>query len=262
MDLIELASASGHARISRRGAQVLDASFLPDQRLVWLSPQAPSQAATPGVAVRGGVPVCFPWFGKHPQGLPSHGFARNRDWRVLEHATDRAVFALDDDAETLLLWPHRFHAEMTISLHDGLDFAFIVTNTDVAPFRFSYALHTYVAVDSSRECYVDGLDGRLRQEAGQVTAPQRGAVAVDNGIDAVFERAADHLVLRDGERSIAVDADGMTSAVIWNPGASDIPDIGDQWRDFVCVERGRIGSAAVTVDPGQSHTGSMRLRLI
>jgi glucose-6-phosphate 1-epimerase len=241
MDFVELVSAGGRARISCKGAQVCRAE-LGARPLLWCSPDA-------GMPVRGGVPICFPWFGKHPEGLPAHGFARLRDWQLLDQAADRALFGLDDDADTLALWPHRFHAEMAISLDDVLNFTFTVTNIDAAPIRFTYALHTYFAVDSLAEATV-------------AFEQRQASVTLDDRIDAVFEDAPGRLVLRDGERRVAIDSPEMTSAVIWNPGDNDAPDIGDQWRNFVCVERGRIGAAAVTLDPDERHASSMRLSLI
>jgi glucose-6-phosphate 1-epimerase len=99
--------------------------------LVWLSPLAREQAEVPGQAVRGGVPVCFPWFGRR-HGMPAHGFARNRDWHLADRSPDRVVFTLDDDDETRALWPHRFHAELALHLDDAINFDFTVTNRDDA----------------------------------------------------------------------------------------------------------------------------------
>ena len=267
VDIIELTSPHGSARVSRKGAQVL-AAELSGRPLLWLSPWAAK--AAPEAAIRAGVPICFPWFGKHPDGLPAHGFARNLTWHVIAQDTDRVVLALDDDAQTRSLWPYRFHAEIAVHLdgtandgavNDGaVNIALTVTNTDAAPFRFTYALHTYFAVDDARECHVDGLDGRVRRESGRATVSQRGAVGFGDGLDAIFEDAPGPLVLRDGHRRVAVDAPEMTSAVIWNPGLNDLADVGDEWPRFVCVERGRIGGAAVTLAPGAVHTASMRLR--
>lgn len=237
MEIIELTSDDASARVAARGAQVLDAG-LRGVPLLWLSPLVLDQVQNPGQAVRGGVPVCFPWFGRR-QGMLAHGFARNRDWRLAERSSDRVVFALDDDDETRALWPHRFHAELALRLDEALNFDFTVTNRDDAAFTFTYALHSYFAVTEPDG--VDGLDG--------FTIP----------IDAVFERAPDRLVLRGADRRITIESRNMASAVVWNPGPNDVPDIGEEWRDFVCVERGNIGAAAVTLDPDQRHTASMRL---
>jgi glucose-6-phosphate 1-epimerase len=254
VDMVELTSASGRARLTTHGAQLLEAR-LADRDLLWLSPRARLE---PGSAIRGGVPICFPWFGKHPDGLPAHGFARNREWRVLHRAADRAVFGLDDDPDTLALWPHRFHAEMAFMLDDAVNFAWTVINTDDKPFRFTYALHSYFGVGDARDCAVDGLDGRSRADGGHVTS-QRGAVEFVDPIDAIFEAAPSRLVLRGSDHDLTIDVDGMPSAVLWNPGPNEVADIGDGWRDFVCVERGRVGTAAVILEPGAVHRASMRM---
>jgi glucose-6-phosphate 1-epimerase len=258
MEIVEIRSDHGSARISSKGAHVLTA-VLARGPLLWLSPQGESQAATPGAAVRGGVPVCFPWFGRHPDGRPAHGFARNVEWRVAERAADRVVFALDDDAATMALWPHRFHAELAIRVDDRLRFGFAVTNTDATPFACTYALHSYLSAPVSPELRVDGLDGCARHEDGQPPVRQTGPVPVGGAIDALFDGVPDTIVLRGTGDTIVVEAQDLPSAVVWNPGSGALPDVGDQWRDFACVERGRIGAAAVRLAPGETHRTSMTL---
>jgi D-hexose-6-phosphate mutarotase len=256
---IELRSSRITARVQRQGAQVLDATF-EGQPLLWLSPLADF---TPGKAVRGGVPICFPWFGKHPQGLPAHGFARTQDWVLLSQAADRVRLGLDDNPATLALWPHRFHAEIDIVAADGLDFTLTVENRDTAAFSFSYALHSYFAVTDSGACRVQGLDGRLRREVGHVTTPHAGDVTLHQAVDAIFEQAPGTLTLQDGTRRVQIDAAQMRSAVVWNPGvaALDIGDIGAHWPEYVCVERGNMGTAAINLAPGEVHQASMRIRI-
>jgi D-hexose-6-phosphate mutarotase len=259
MPTIELKSARCQARISLQGAQMLDAS-LDGQPLLWLSPLADF---TPGKAIRGGIPICFPWFGKHPAGLPAHGFARNQPWTLLDQTPNTARLALDDSDATLAMWPHRFHAELQVSLADDIALSFTVENRDADPIHFSYALHSYFAVADCLQCEVAGLDGRLRREVGHVTSPHRGNVVLAEPVDAIFEQAPAALTLMDGSRRIGVAADHMRSAVVWNPGdaALGIPDIGSHWPEYVCVERGNIGSAALTLAPGDVHAASLRLTL-
>ena len=254
---IELNSTTGRAVVSAHGAQVLEAE-LSGRRLLWLSPLATFDDRS---AVRGGIPLCFPWFGKHPDGLPAHGFARNRSWALLQQRDDRCVFELRDDADTLALWPHRFLARLAITLSDMLQIEFSVENIDSTPFTFTYALHSYFAVDQLDAVTVTGLDGRLRREVGHVTTPQAGVVTLHRPIDAIFEHAQGPLALHDGAASVEITATQMESAVVWNPGeaGATVGDIGPHWREFVCVERGNVGSAAVTLQPGERHVASMQL---
>ncbi|WP_374357009.1 D-hexose-6-phosphate mutarotase [Chitinimonas sp.] len=259
MTHIDMQSAHGQARLAVQGAQLLEAD-LAGSPLLWLSPLADF---SPGKAVRGGVPLCFPWFGKHPEGLPAHGFARNRVWTVLEQQSDAVRLALDDDAQTRAIWPHRFHAELAVSLGEALAFRFVVENRDEQAFTFSYALHSYFRVTDLARCRVSGLDGRLRREVGHVTSPQCGDVQIGEAIDAIFEQAPADLLLQDGERRILIQADAMRSAVVWSPAAAGeaVADIGSHWRKFLCVERGNIGTAAITLRPGEVHQARMSIRL-
>lgn len=257
MQTLELVSSAGWARISLQGAQVLEAE-LQGQPLLWVSPLASHE---PGKAVRGGVPVCFPWFGKHPAGLPAHGFARNQVWTLLAQGADRVVLGLRDNEASRALWPHAFRLELTVRLDEALHFDFVVENLDSEPFDFSYALHSYFAVQDVRQCTVDGLSGRLRREGGHVTSPQDGTVRLQQAIDAVFEVAPEPLQLHDGGRTVRIGAEGMRSAVVWNPGqaAEAVADIGRHWPEYVCVERGNIGVSAIKLAPGASHHATMRL---
>lgn len=253
---IELVSASGRASVSTFGAQVLDVE-LAGRRLLWLSPLAVHDDRS---AVRGGIPICFPWFGKHPDGLPAHGFARTRTWSLTDQQADRCTLELRDDAETYALWPHHFVARLTITLTDTLQLTFSVDNLDHAPFNFSYALHSYFAVDALDRVRVTGLDGRLRREVGHVTTPQAGDVTLTRATDAIFEQAPEPLVLHD-TATVRIDSAHMASAIVWNPaeaGAS-VADIGPHWPEFVCVERGNVGGAAVVLQPGTQHVAMMQI---
>ncbi|MBV8657648.1 MAG: D-hexose-6-phosphate mutarotase [Burkholderiales bacterium] len=254
---IELRSASGHAVVSAHGAQILKAE-LAGRPLLWLSPLATFDDRS---AVRGGIPICFPWFGKHPDGLPAHGFARNRAWALVQQSDDRCVFELRDDADTIALWPHHFLARLTVTLSDALHIEFSVENIDSAPFTFTYALHSYLAVDQLAGVHVSGLDGRLRREVAHVTTPQAGDVTLLRATDAIFEHAPPRLTMRDGAWAAQIDSTLMESAIVWNPGEAGeaVADVGPHWGEFVCVERGCVGSAAIALQPGERHVATMQL---
>jgi D-hexose-6-phosphate mutarotase len=260
METIELLSEHGRVRISRQGAQVLEAQ-LAGRDLLWVSPLLDT---TPGKAMRGGVPVCFPWFGKHPEGLPAHGFARNRDWTLTGQSADHVEFELHDDEQTFALWPHRFRASLRIMLSTTLRFDLTIENCDMAPFTFSYALHSYFATKDCRNCMIEGLDGRLRREVAHVTTPQAGVVSMAKPIDAIFERVQGDLLLRGTDQVVCIAAEGMASAVVWNPGEAGaaVADIGGHWREFACVERGNVGDAAITLAAGERHVGHMSLAIV
>ncbi|WP_269532563.1 D-hexose-6-phosphate mutarotase [Chitinimonas sp. BJYL2] len=257
MDSVRLTSPHGHATLTRHGAQALDA-VIDGVPLLWLSPFARPETDQ---VIRGGVPLCFPWFGKHPDGLPSHGFARNRHWDLIEQSASHAVFTLQDDEAGRALWPHAFLARLRIELDQALRFVFEVGNRDDHPLTFTHALHTYFPVGDCRACEVTGLDGHLRREVGHADQVQSGAVRTDRPIDALFDQAEPRLSLKTPTHTILIETRNMPSAVIWNPGkgGEQIPDIGTSWPGYLCVERGNVGSAAVTLAPGAWYRGEMWL---
>ena len=146
---VRLTNSFGLAEICLYGAHLLN--WLPagqQKPVVWLSEKALFQ---PGKAIRGGVPVCWPWFGgcTFNRANPSHGFARISFWNVesVAHLTDgrtALTLALTDSEASRAFWPHAFRARLTVTLGWNLEIAHETTNTDVVPWRASAALHTYL----------------------------------------------------------------------------------------------------------------------
>jgi len=221
-----------------------------------------------GQALRGGVPVIFPWFGDDPEGRgrPAHGFARRVEWRVVEQADEadalRVVLELVDDEHTRAQWPERFALRLTAVLGTTLELALRVENRGARPFRCEQALHTYLAVGDVRRCavhglenarYLDKLDG-LREKR-QPDEPLRFTGEVDR----TYLATDSTCVLEDPvlARRLEVAKTGARSTVVWNPWlekAKRLSDLGDdEWPSFVCVESGNIGADAVTLAPGAAH---------
>ena len=86
--VVEMTHAGARAVVSIQGGQVL--SYVPTpgaQDVLWLSPVA---RIVPGKSIRGGIPVCWPWFGPHAAdgALPAHGFVRTAMWSISETGAD------------------------------------------------------------------------------------------------------------------------------------------------------------------------------
>ena len=119
----------------------------------------------PDKAIRGGIPVIFPWFGPragHPE-APAHGFARTAEWEVESLAEDgdgvvTAVFHLTADDGTRALWPNDFDLRYRVAIGHTLTLTLEVENTSAAPFEFENALHTYFAVGDVGETSTSGLE--------------------------------------------------------------------------------------------------------
>lgn len=251
------------ALISTQGAQVLSFQTGTEPPLLWLSEQA---VYAPGKAIRGGIPLCFPWFGPHPDdhSKPAHGFARNRPWQLTQATQGatghRLVFALRADAATLALWPHAFLAELMIELGRELQLTLTVHNTGPQPFTFTHAFHSYFPVAAIEHACVDGLDGSqcIDQLAlARTPTPHHGPVRCQGETDRIYVGAGGRYRIKAPPGGgIRIGAPGCHSAIVWNPGQAKTARLGDMaadaWRGMICVECGNVESDTVTVAAGAS----------
>lgn len=210
-------------------------------------------------AIRGGIPICFPQFGKHGP-LPQHGFARNLPWSrdesfVAPAGEDAVRFVLTDTEVTRASeWPHRFKAVYTISLsEDGnsLNVLLQVTNCNTnQPFTFTTALHSYFTCDAESTTlhdfegvtYGDSIDP---EEPGR-TKVQSGTIEFGKEVDRVYKSTSDTLTIP--QAALTMTKTNLPEAVVWNPykdkaaALSDMPD--DGWKNFICIEPARIEQCA------------------
>lgn len=269
LPMIDVDNAHATARISLYGGQVL--AYRPRDTaadLLFVSEQAFYQ---PGKAVRGGVPVCWPWFGPDPQGQgrPAHGLARTRLWALRQTAAlpggeTRLVLGLHDTADTRALWPHAFDLSLAITVGRTLRLALTTRNTDTTPLTITQALHSYFAVGDIAKTRVQGLDGCAYTDkaagAGCAVRTQRGDATVSAEVDRVYSGVPAQLSIVDGalERRVRITSEGSHTAVVWNPwaaiaaGMADLQD--DGYRRFICVETANAGAEVITLAPGSTHT--------
>lgn len=265
----ELSAPGGKALMTLYGAQLL--SYIPSEadEALWLSPNARFE---PGRAIRGGIPICWPWFGPHPDdpALPQHGFARNRLWQIRHSFADdgitRLTLGLSDDDETRALWPHAFDLELEVELGDSLSLRLTSRNTGRKPFKLSEALHSYFSVVDVREVQIQGLDGcRYQDKLAQMRSEtQQGTLQINQATDRVYDHPDADCLLIDpaSPRQLRVSKSGSGSTIIWNPaeGAADIADIGTpNQQGFVCIESGNALHKQIELQPDQSHTLNCRL---
>lgn len=258
--LAVLVGPRGSCEVSLYGGQVLSYRAPGFQDALWLSPLA---EFTHGKAIRGGIPVCWPWFGKAPEGMPagtpSHGFARRALWRVSRSEVDaqrtELTLVLTEADATDPAWPYRYQLTLTVTLEETLTVDLQTRNLDDAPFTFGEALHTYLRVGDAREVTLVGAgqEGPLRfvdDATHDVVYPQTDVVAL----------------LRDPVmgRDLALAADDASAVVVWHPaldcGLGDVPLEGP--RHFVCVEPANphhVGGQ-ITLAPGEAHVLTLRLQ--
>lgn len=262
-----LSHAESVVRIALRGGQVLGWTRA-GRELLWLSPDARIAAGRP---IRGGVPVCWPWFGPHPDDpdKPAHGLVRRSPWTVTASEADAggARVVLDVRITAGPLWPHAAHASLTVSLDAGLSLALTTRNEGSQAFALTQALHTYFRVGDVELVGIEGLAGctyidKLADGARKV---QAGTVAVSEEIDRIYLGQTTRITLVDrGEaRRMAIDSHGSASAVVWNPWIDKTARLGDMgspqaFREMVCIETANAGDDIVQLAPGASHTLGVR----
>ncbi|MGW6130468.1 D-hexose-6-phosphate mutarotase [Cellulomonas sp. NPDC055163] len=225
-----------------------------------------------GAPIRGGVPICFPWFGPHPEvaDAPAHGWARTTAWELrgaTEDASGDVTLELalaDSDATRASAWPHRFAATYRVTVGRTLHLELAVSNHDDAPVTLTDALHTYLAVGDVHDVTVEGLEGASYADKAPAPGGPAEARQGDEPVrftaetDRVYASTATVRVVDPGlGRTLTVTKDGSRSTVVWNPWigkARAMPDFGDdEWLGMVCVEAANVGEARVNLEPGETH---------
>ncbi|HUT41217.1 MAG TPA: D-hexose-6-phosphate mutarotase [Gammaproteobacteria bacterium] len=234
--------------------------------VLFLSDRAYYQA---GKAIKGGVPVCWPWFGPDPQGKgrPAHGFARTSAWKVLdtaalENGATQLVLGLTLNDQTRSLWEGDIEAQLEITVGNTLRLALTTHNRGNEPIELGQALHTYFAVGDIAKTMVSGLEDRtyIDKVDNSRQKVQMGAVTVSGEVDRIYTGVDRELQIHDAahNRVIHIQAGGSASAVVWNPWqaiAASMADLGDEdYRHMLCVETTNAGPDVVKLAAGAKHT--------
>ncbi|MCD9125717.1 D-hexose-6-phosphate mutarotase [Luteimonas fraxinea] len=268
--LVETADA--RAAIALHGGHLL--SYVPTggEDLLWLSPRLADAPA----AIRGGVPVVWPFFGRQGQSndVPSHGFVRTVRWQLVEATRDA-----EGSVSLTLAPPHYADLGLDLRMHlrigKTLEQTLETTNTGDAPVAFTQALHSYFHVSDVANVRVEGLDGlRFRDKNdGYAAHAQTGDWVLDDARDPgrsdyIYADAGGRYLLDDPglDRRIELETSGSRSLVVWNPGetaavrSSDMND--GSWRGFLCLEAANAGPDIVRLAPGQTHVLTQRVRVL
>lgn len=262
LPFIQVDNAKASAVISVYAGQVL--SFQPanePHNLMFLSEAAYYQA---GKAIKGGVPVCWPWFGPDPErrGRPAHGFVRNRFWNVMQtevKAGDTKVtLGLADSPETLAIWPHSFALTLEITIGDSLNLELVTRNTGKEQFSITQAFHTYFKVGQIGKVVVLGLEDTnyIDKTDNGVQKRQKGAITINAEVDRIYRNAPNELIIDDTAlvRRIRIASQGSKTAVVWNPWAKISAEMGDlkddDYEHLLCVETANADQDVVEVGPG------------
>lgn len=241
--------------------------------VIWMSK---ASVFAPERPIRGGVPICFPWFGpgREPGMSPAHGFARLADWTLVEAEDTDGVVTLTfrlTEADVAGLpgsgvWRFPFELTYAVTFGPELALSLAARNTGAEDYSFEEALHSYFHVRDVTAVRVEGLDGAgyLDKAAGGEHAVQSGPVMFSAETDRVYRSTGTATVVDpDAGRAVVVAKEASANTVVWNPWsakAAVMPDYDDaEWPTMVCVETANALEDAIALRAGESHTMTARI---
>ncbi|PHS23794.1 MAG: D-hexose-6-phosphate mutarotase [Methylophaga sp.] len=268
--MVDINNKYANARISTYAGQVISYQPHTEQNdLIFLSENAVYQT---GKTIRGGVPICWPWFGDDTSGYgrPSHGFMRNQQWQVIASNVDlngvtTLILGASSTDKTKAIWPYEFKLTLEIKVGQSLQLKLTTQNTGNKEFAITQAFHTYFNISDVEQITVSGLDGKkyLDKLEGFSESLQMGDVTVSAEIDRVFQAVDKDIYLIDKgfDRKITFSVTGCKTTVIWNPWtsvSSRMTDLNnDDHRRFVCVETANTAKDSVVIAAGKEHSLSV-----
>jgi glucose-6-phosphate 1-epimerase len=266
--IAEISNAQASASLCLQGAHLM--TWQPKSQevpVIWLSREAKLAA---GKSIRGGAPVCWPWFGAHASdaGFPAHGFARTVPWRMLESGIEpngatRLTMRLEASEKTRAQWPYDCAVDLTVIVGETLRMELSTENTGSADFVIGEALHTYFQISDIGAVRVHGLEDCEYWDKVGVSAlrKQDGAISFQSETDRVYINTPTECVIEDNKlkRSIHIAKSGSLATVVWTPWTGKAAKMGDMgqpegWREMVCVESVNAMENVVKIAPGSRHT--------
>lgn len=267
--LVHLTDSNAHATLSLYGAQVLSYRPTGQDDVLWLSEDA---CFREGKSIRGGIPICWPWFGPHPSDStkPAHGIVRHRHWELVELSRQDAAtcarfkFNTSENSDVSAL-----NLELTVTVGKALSVQLTTTNSGAHDVTISSALHTYFAVSDIGDIAITGLEDKPFRDAvnNNRACLQRGPIRFNGELDRVYQQVERSICIHDPglERVIHVQGQGSSSAVVWNPWIEKSERLGDMgndgYRTMVCVETANADQDARTLKPGARHDLHARIHV-
>ncbi len=265
--MIDISNQYAKATISTYAGQIV--SYQPNsatEDLFFLSDKVQYQE---GKAIRGGVPICWPWFGDDTSGFerPPHGFVRNQQWDVLstetlEDGRTSVILATADSDMTRELWHYEFNLELQLIIGSNLEMKLKTKNTGKQFFTITQALHTYFKVSDVSNVLIKGLDGKpyIDKLDSFAVKQQDDDIVVSQEIDRIYQKSPKQISLTDSgfNRTITISSYGSDTTIVWNPWSTSVSKIADlnldSYRNFVCVETANVFTDSLTIIPaGREH---------
>ncbi len=273
---IKITSTYAVADICLYAAQLLSYTPAGQKDIIWMSSTSLFEE---GKAIRGGIPLCFPWFGPHAtdKTKPQHGFARLQYWDVLsvQENPDETIIVqlnLNPSAFSIEMWPYQFSATASFTIGKTLETKLMVDNTGSENFEYSDALHTYFSISNIDSIAIEGLQDVSYYDGFGTTLQTQNAQLLyfNTETNRRYTNTTGNCIIIDKEynRKISVEKSGSKVTVVWNPNEEVAKSIGDiepeGYKTFICVEPANAypGIDMITLAPGQSHTLSTTIKLM
>ena len=263
---IDVVNKYAEATISLYGAHIIQFRPYNSFDVLWMSPSSNFEV---GKAIRGGIPICFPWFGPHASdsSLPAHGFARILPWQVVKTSTTdkyetEIVLELNSSEKTKEYWPYDFKAELLICVGAELTVELSITNTGHQTFQYTSAIHTYFYVSEIANVKIEGLQGAsfYKGFGNEVFTQEDEAIEIRQEENRRYVNTESDIILHDTvfQRKIKTSKKGSKVTVVWNPWSetvktmNDIPE--DGFETFVCIEPANSYNDFIELAPGEQHS--------
>ena len=266
--IARIKNAHAQASIALQGAHIMTYQVQGEEPLIWLSPAA---KLVPGKSIRGGVPICWPWFGAHivEDKFPSHGFARTVPWEVAateQQADGSTCITLELPMSSIpsAQWPYLCRTRLKATIGKTLKVELSTENTGNEEFDITEALHTYFVISEVDTVRILGLEGKTYMEKvgeAQIKKDNEPALHITSEVDRIYINTRGECQIEDGglKRRIRVAKSGSHSTVVWNPWLEKAAKMGDfgsatGYRGMLCVESANADCNLVNLTPGASHT--------
>lgn len=269
--VISINNSFANAEIALHGAHVMRFQPTGEKPVIWLSKTA---VYSEGKAIRGGIPICWPWFGdksvndnksNKTQVLPAHGFARSMFWELvsvqdnIETGTE-IVFALKENEKTLSLWPYYFCLQLRVLVSKNLSVELSVKNTDETSFSFTGALHTYLSLGDIEASKIYGLNGvPYINKLNDQLKTQLDDIVISSELDNVYQPTVADITVYDKSQSreLLIQKQGSQSTVVWNPWEEKSSRMKDfdpgGFRNMVCIEAANTSGDVIFLQPQETH---------
>ena len=258
---LEVSNATSNAKIAFQGAHIFDFKCQEKQDMLWLSPISFFES---GVAIRGGIPICWPRFGTLDKSMPAHGFSRTAMFELssvkeVDADTTVVTLLLEDDEETHKIWDFSFKFEVIFTITESLSVEMKTTNTDIKEFMITQALHSYFGVSDISNATITGLEDCIYLDTlTDKKELQKGNIVINAECDRVYQEVKNDIVLKDDNHSITLKAEGSSSCVVWNPWIEKGSNMSgmktDAYKEFVCIETANAFDDEVIIKPNEFHS--------